>query len=608
MAAIVGLVGQGSIAEVRAMLGALAHRGEQVTCWSPATNVYFGWRGRTAAKTGADFVWDCQIAADDSQEFEPALARALARGDLSGLAALAGQFSIAHWSEADRRLTLATDHLAWKTVYYCSLTERFAFASEYKAFYALADFVAAPCAQAIAEHQATWRCPSRGAFLAGVQPVPPASALELRHGRLRVRRYWHARPAAARRAPSANEALLRERLIGAVERQVRGFDRVGLTLGAGLDAPVIASILHRVAPSLTVCAYTAGTGPDDPEVAGARRLAEHFRMEHRTVYFRAEHVAQRLPGLIWLMEDCTGREETLLQSLVYAQAAGAERCVITGYGADTLLGGMPRHRLLYLAERAAVLRGPLLELFRFTQTGALPRSFVGRALARRIAPADFIAPPSVRGAGAVDVHAELDLNAYIATTLGLHTPSARFLEPLNEASGTIGRYPFYDLDVIALALEIPSRQKMSWRGGKQVLRRAFADLLPEFVLRRAKAIQRVQHDLELSDALDALAGELLTDDALARRGLIEPGYVRRLRKRERGAAFDSTRIHRLWALLSLELWARMFLDGRDAIRTLCTARPPASLAEVTQLAARLARGEPPGRVPRLAGRMAKEVA
>jgi hypothetical protein len=263
--------------------------------------------------------------------------------------------------------------------------------------------------------------------------------------------------------------------------------------------------------------------------------------------------------------------------------------------------------LLYLAERAALLRGPLLELFRFTQIGALPRSFVGRALAGCISP-DFIAPPSVRGAGAIDVHAELDLNAYIATTLGLHTPSARFLEPLNEASGTIGRYPFYDLDVLALALEIPSWQKMSWRGGKQVLRRAFADLLPEFVLRRGKAIQRVQHNLELSDALDALASELLTEDALERRGLIEPGYVRRLRKRARGVPFDSTRIHRLWALLSLEIWARMFLDSRDAIATLCAARAPTSLADVTELAVRLARGQQLGGVPRPAERMAKEVA
>jgi asparagine synthase (glutamine-hydrolysing) len=597
MGAIVGLVGQGSSAEVQAMLALLAHRGARTNSWSPAAGVYFGWRGGSAVAAAGPLVWDQQVRTGDCtlHDVEHALTSALAAGDTRPLARLRGFFALAHWNADEGYLTLATDHVGWKSVYYAVLPDRIAFASEYKAFYALADFVPAPCKRAIQEHQATWRSPARHTFLEGVHSVPPASTVEIR-GRTHSapRSYWDCTALhASGRSRRESERMLRSTLTDAVRRDVAGFRRVALTLSGGLDAPIIAAVLRCEAPEVAVHAYTAGTDPLDPEVVGAQRVAEHFGIEHHTAYFDVTHVPQLLPSLIWLMEDCTGREETLLQHIVYNRMQGSESCVFTGYGADGLFGGMPRHRLVYLAEQLPLVRRPLLEVLRFTQCGEVPTSRLGRQLARLLHGANAVPPPRVHGVDEpVRLEASADLNRYLAESLKANTPLARFIEPLDEASGTVGRHPFYDVAVMDLAATIPSRDKMSWTAGKRVLRNAFADLLPDFVLRRPKTIQRVKHDLRLSDVLHEMCGDLLTKESLEARKLFDVDYVANLRKRARGAAYDSLRIHRLWALLSAEIWARIFIDSRSALANPRSGPPPASTVQIARYARELAQNRP----------------
>jgi hypothetical protein len=68
----------------------------------------------------------------------------------------------------------------------------------------------------------------------------------------------------------------------------------------------------------------------------------------------------------------------------------------------------------------------------------------------------------------------------------------------------------------------------------------------------------------MSELLDSLADDLLSPQALSSRGLFDPGYVARLRRRPSGRPYSQERAYRLWSLLLTELWARQFLDRRGA--------------------------------------------
>ncbi len=63
-----------------------------------------------------------------------------------------------------------------------------------------------------------------------------------------------------------------------------------------------------------------------------------------------------------------------------------------------------------------------------------------------------------------------------------------------------------------------------------------------------------------------LARELLGPEAIRARGLFRPEYLVRLRSgRDQANEIRPRRIgEKLWALVMLELWLRVFIDGRGA--------------------------------------------
>ncbi|MFL5003156.1 MAG: hypothetical protein ACJ8DY_22480, partial [Xanthobacteraceae bacterium] len=61
-----------------------------------------------------------------------------------------------------------------------------------------------------------------------------------------------------------------------------------------------------------------------------------------------------------------------------------------------------------------------------------------------------------------------------------------------------------------------------------------------------------------------LADDLLAPAVLLDRGLVDPAYVERLRRRRAGRPYPTERLYRLWSLVLLELWLRLFVDRRGA--------------------------------------------
>jgi asparagine synthetase B (glutamine-hydrolysing) len=117
---------------------------------------------------------------------------------------------------------------------------------------------------------------------------------------------------------------------------------------------------------------------------------------------------------------------------------------------------------------------------------------------------------------------------------------------------------------IAAAFSIPDDLKIRGRTQKYILRKACARLLPDRMLAFGKSFNRLKHDTEMSDVLDRMADELLPRTAVVARGLFEPAYVEMLRRRPPGTPYSQERAYRLWSMLLMELWSRMYLDRRGA--------------------------------------------
>jgi asparagine synthetase B (glutamine-hydrolysing) len=251
----------------------------------------------------------------------------------------------------------------------------------------------------------------------------------------------------------------------------------------------------------------------------------------------------------------------MLQMRVLREAGAETSVVFGGHGADVLFGGMPRHRLVGLAEKLPMLTTPIRELFQLSQASLPPSTYMGRAFKAAVygrTPPETLNVPGATWGG---VYWSPEVNEFIRTTIQrMH--SFNYLEPQHEIAGAAFHSPFLDPDMIATSLTVPGWLKSGWRRQKVVLREAGADLLPEAIRKRKKAIQRLDVEGAMGAVLSDLAGEWLVDSALEEHQLLTADQLQLLR-RERGRACESREVaHRLWSVLSLECWARQFLASR----------------------------------------------
>jgi asparagine synthase (glutamine-hydrolysing) len=125
------------------------------------------------------------------------------------------------------------------------------------------------------------------------------------------------------------------------------------------------------------------------------------------------------------------------------------------------------------------------------------------------------------------------------------------------------RVPLLDHELVELAARMPQEVKI--RGGrlKHALKAALQDVLPPDILERKKRGFGTPMGAWLKGDLAPLMRELLSPASIEARGLFRPAEVAALIEAHGANRLDGT--DRLLTLLNLEIWARMYLDGRTPV-------------------------------------------
>jgi len=129
------------------------------------------------------------------------------------------------------------------------------------------------------------------------------------------------------------------------------------------------------------------------------------------------------------------------------------------------------------------------------------------------------------------------------------------------------RVPFLDHEFAELAWQLPQSLKLRGRQTKYALRHVMRGRLPKEILARPKMGFPVPVGRWLREDHRSLVDEFVSGPRTLARGLFDADEIRRLCGEHLTGATDHT--SRLWALLTLEMWQRIFLDGEapgDVIR------------------------------------------
>jgi asparagine synthase (glutamine-hydrolysing) len=127
------------------------------------------------------------------------------------------------------------------------------------------------------------------------------------------------------------------------------------------------------------------------------------------------------------------------------------------------------------------------------------------------------------------------------------------------AHGLEARSPLLDHELMEWAVGLPDRVKMAGGMTKSLFKSAMKPYLPAELLYRRKMGFSCPVDQWLRNELKELAHDTLLDRTACERGLFRPEYIRRLLAEH--CSFARDHHPRLWSLLMLELWFRMWIDG-----------------------------------------------
>lgn len=527
---------------------------------------------------------------------------------------LDGMFAFAIHDQRTGELFLARDAMGVKPLYVCSDANGFAFASEIKALLALDVDPGTLDAAALARYLTYLWCPGEGTPFEAVRKLAPGTAIVVKAARVVREWRWYEPPVCReqlavghspvghRRTNTAMDertaiAAVRDSLRTAVHRQLVADVPVGAFLSGGLDSSAIVALAREQAPDIhcfTIEQTGGGDAGEAEDLPYTRRVAQHLGVRLDVVRIEAAQMARDLEEMVWQLDEPLADPAPL--NVLYISRLARQhniKVLLSGAGGDDLFTGYRRHLALHyehlwtwLPQKAQRGLGALARQLD-------QRSAVGRRLSRLFAPADLdgdqrlagyftwlrrddllpLLNPSLRAAmGEVEIaQPMLDFLARIPQRVShmqkllaleqrffLADHNLNYTDKMAMAAGVEVRVPFLDPELVELAAQLPDRYLQRGRVGKWILKKAMEPLLPHAVIYRPKTGFGAPLRRWMRHELREIAGDMLSEQSLRRRGLFDPAAVQRLIADNDAGRKDAA--YTLLSLLCIEIWCRRFVD------------------------------------------------
>ncbi len=156
---------------------------------------------------------------------------------------------------------------------------------------------------------------------------------------------------------------------------------------------------------------------------------------------------------------------------------------------------------------------------------------------------------------------------------GNHTETAA-IERLNARAGARFASLLHDVRLAESLFQASGRQRLRMGRRRRILRVVTQGIVPARFVASSTHALGIARDSRWRQAIDEIASELLAPSIVAMRGLFNPAEVARLLRRWR----SDEEFHRLWTLLLIETWCRLFIDGRGASAPSACSGPGATIA------------------------------
>ncbi len=517
------------------------------------------------------------------------------------LARFDGMFAFALWDNHQRRLFCARDRFGKKPFFYTVQHGRLYFSSELTGLEQLRHLSLTMDPQAVMRYLAYEYVPTPHSVYTEVKSLPPSHMLLLQDGNLSISRYWDMPMPDESDQRNDNELCeeLRFLLARAVRRRMVSDVPLGVFLSGGIDSSIVAGLMARQS-STPIKTFSIGFSEASyDESRYARIVAKAFATDHHERVLSAEECADTLPGIISRMDvpmaDASVAPTWLLSGVTREKVTVA----LGGDGADELWAGYEHYigfkvAQWYNAAPAALRKRviePLAQLLPSSAGYINPRLAVATFLRAAHAPA-WQRVQTMLTAFTPDMQESVLDSAFKAQHPGFLAPDVLFAptreqyehsqpqgaaSPLARAFHVYARQfmlddilvkvdrcsmlhslevraPFLDKDAAEFAARLPISKKLHGFKRKWLLKKAFAELLPDEILYRNKRGFQIPVAQWLRGRMRPLMEDLLSENTLKAQGIFNYQAVRALMDEHVSGRADLRKP--LWTLLVFQLWWR----------------------------------------------------
>lgn len=511
-----------------------------------------------------------------------------------------GMFAIAALHKPTKTLYLSRDRYGIKPLYYWVSGKSVLFSSEIKAFMAHPEFKVEVNKAALNEYFTFQNLFSYQTLFKNVIMLPPANTVKVDSsisGAIKHNSWWNYDFSETDESMTFEDAKLEtERLLkNAVKKQMISDVPVGSYLSGGMDSGSLTAIASQHVKRLTT--FTAGfdmssvTGVEAnyDERRDAELMANYFKTEHYEQVINAGDLSWSLPRVVWHLEDL--RVGMSYPNYYISRLASKfVKVCLQGTGGDELYGGYPwrYYRVFQSLDQRSFFDNYYGFWQRLVNDNDKKQLFTNNLYSeidtdepRRVFERVFTFNKKLKYE-TPEQHINNSLYFEIKTFL----PGLLLVgDKLSMANGLEERFPFLDNELVNFAQKIPVKHKLGkldfmkrldenetgnkkkayteFDDGKNVLRKAMLDFIPESIINRKKQGFSAPDESWYRGENAEYVKELLLNKKTVSAEFINPEFIKR--------TIDEHISHRInhrlliWSLMNFEWWCRLFLNGEKIV-------------------------------------------
>ena len=500
---------------------------------------------------------------------------------------LRGMFAFCIWDIEKERLFLARDRIGQKPLFYYYNNGVFIFASEIKAILEHDIVKRELDLESLDTYLTYGYTPSPFTMFNSIEKLQPAHYILCTKDTFEIDRYWDLSFSNKTRLglPECEKALY-DVLGEAVKMRLISDVPLGAFLSGGVDSSCIVALMSKLS-SKKVRTFSIGFEEQGfDELKYARFISKRFNTDHKEFIVKPRAL-EVLPKLAWHYDQPFADSSSIPTYYVSKMTREHVTVALNGDGGDESFAGYRRYRGVKLAckikkfprsllkagyhagrySRYAKrffsglmnngdLEGAYVEWLNYFTTGEKEKLYSKnvKSLLKKDRSVSYI-KEVINECDAEDPVEKImgaDVKSYLAEDLLIKADIATMANSLE------GRSPFLDHKVMEFAASLPIDYKLKGFNSKYILKRAFAKDLPSHFLNRRKKGFAVPVGKWFSNELSSFVKDMLLDKKSIDRGFFSKDYIENILREHTSGADDHT--HRIYALLSFEMWHRIFID------------------------------------------------